>query len=88
MFGGVIAASDKLELFEFTSILNSIFAIAGQVFFGLIILVIGNFIANIAKNAVEQSEESSWLGSLVKFVVLFIFLALGLIHDGYWSGHC
>ena len=50
--------------------------IAGRVFFGLIILVAGSFIANMASKAMANSDE--WLASLVKFAVLGIFLAFAL----------
>ncbi|MCF8246042.1 MAG: mechanosensitive ion channel [Saprospiraceae bacterium] len=78
MFGGIIAAVDKLLLPQFSEILNNTFEIAAKVFFGIVILFIGNYLANLAKKAVTQSENNEWLGTLAKFSILFIFLALGL----------
>ncbi len=78
MFGGIIAAVDKLLLPQFSEILNNTFEIAAKVFFGIVILFIGNYLANLAKKAIIQSEDNEWLGSMAKFAILFIFLALGL----------
>jgi len=76
MFAGVISAMEKLEMTAITDILNNVMNIAGRVFFGLIILVAGSFIANMASKAMASSDE--WLASLVKFAVLGIFLAFAL----------
>lgn len=76
MFGGVISAMEKLEMTAITDILNNVMNITGRVFFGLIILVAGSFIANMASKAMASSDE--WLASLVKFAVLGIFLAFAL----------
>ncbi len=78
LFSGIIAASEKLNLVQLTDILNEVFSIAGRVFFGLVILTIGNFLANLAKEAMVSSEDNLWLGTIVRLAVLFIFLALGL----------
>lgn len=78
MFGGIIAASEKLNLNAFTTVLRDVFDIAGSIFFGIIVLLLGNYLSNLAKRYISQSEDSQWLGSLARFAVLFIFLALGL----------
>lgn len=78
MFGGVIAALDKLNMAQVTVMLNEIFAIAGKVFFGLVILLLGNFIANLAHRTISHTEENKWLATIAKYAILFIFLALGL----------
>lgn len=78
IFAGVIAAVERLGLDQVTYILNDLLAISGRIFFGLIILIIGNFIANLAKNMVMRSENSEWLGTLARYVVLFLFLAIAL----------
>ncbi len=77
MFTGVIAAAEKLEMVSISLILGEIFAICGRIFFGLLILVAGSFIANLAAKALSTSEDE-WLGSIVKFAVLGIFIAFAL----------
>ena len=78
MFTGVIAAADKLELGQVQSILANIFNISGKVFFGLIILMGGMFISNIAVKAISQSESNAYMIPIVRFAVLGIFLAFAL----------
>ena len=78
MFTGIIAAADKLELGQVEGILTNIFAIAGRVFFGLIILLFGMFISNIAVKALEKSENNGYMIPIVRFAVLGIFFAFAL----------
>jgi len=78
MFTGVIAAAGKLELGNVQTILNDVLHISGRVFFGLIILMAGLFISNIAVNAISKSENNSYMAPIVRFAVMGIFLAFSL----------
>lgn len=78
MFTAVIAAVDKLELLQIGDILNDILEIAGSVFFGMIILGGGVFISNIAAKAMSANKDNQWLGSVVKFAIMGLFLAFAL----------
>jgi len=78
MFTGVIAAAGKLELGNVQTILNDVLHISGRVFFGLIILMAGLFISNIAVNAISKSETNSYMAPIVRFAVMGIFLAFSL----------
>ncbi len=78
MFSGVIAASDKLDLGQFGDILNDIFGITGKVFFGLLIMMLGVFISNIATKALSEGEGNKFLVPIAKFAILGIFLAFAL----------
>jgi flagellar biosynthesis protein FliQ len=76
IFTGLIAAADKLGLEEVQTILRDIFDIGGKVFFGLIILLGGLLISNFAVKAV--SNTSKWMGPVVRFAIMGIFLAFAL----------
>ena len=78
MFTGIIAACDKLELEQVEEILTNIFGITGRVIFGLIILMAGLFISNIAEKALSSSQSNGYLVPIVRFAILGIFLAFGL----------
>jgi len=78
MFTGVIAAADKLGLGQVNVILNDIFHIAGKVFFGLIILMGGIYVSNIASKIVKNSSGSSIFAPIVRFAIMGIFLAFAL----------
>lgn len=77
MFTGVIAAFDKLEMGHMSDILNSILNISGSIFFGLIILMVGGFIANLASKALSETD-SKWMAPIVKFGILGLFVAFAL----------
>ncbi len=76
MITGVIAAANKLELGQVEVILTTVMNIGGKVFFGLIILMGGIFVSNIAVKAVSGSNKS--LAPIIRFAVLGIFLAFSL----------
>lgn len=78
IFTGLIAAADKLEMGQVQVILRDVFDIAGRVFFGLIILVGGVFISNVAVKALSDSPNNGWLIPIIRFAILGIFLAFAL----------
>lgn len=78
IFTGIIAAVEKLELFQIGEILNDILTISGKVFFGAVILAAGVFISNLAVGAVSNSKDNSWLAPIVKFATMGLFLAFAL----------
>ncbi len=77
VFTGVIAAADKLQLDEVKEILNTIFFISGKVFFGLIILIVGLLISNLASKALEGGNNA-YMVPIVKLAIIGIFLAFSL----------
>lgn len=78
MFAGIIAAAEKLELTQLQLIMNDVMHIAGKVFFGMIILLGGIFISNIAVSAIENSNKGSFLASVARFAILGVFLSFAL----------
>ena len=78
MFTGAIAAVGKLEFEQVSTLLTDVFAITGKIFFGLLILILGNFIANIATKALSNSKENAWIASIAKYAIIALFLAMGL----------
>lgn len=78
MFTGIIAAADKLELGQVETIMSNVFGIAGRVFFGLIILLAGLLISNLAVRAVNDAEGGAYMAPIVRFAIIGIFLAFAL----------
>lgn len=78
LFTGIIAAAGKLELAEVQSILTNIFNVAGKIFFGLVILMVGVFVSNIAAKALAKTQASGVLVPIMRFAVIGIFLAFSL----------
>lgn len=78
VFTGVVSALEKLDFTRMSEVLRDIFEMTGQIFFGLVILAIGNMISLVASKAVSQSENSSFLASVARVAVLGLFLAISL----------
>ena len=79
IYVGVIEAARQLALFEIVTILDDVLYIAGNVMFGLIILSLGNVVANFAANIFLRSKNSNkMVASIIRVAILFIFLAMGL----------
>jgi len=74
MFTGVIAAMEQLEFAQMTVLLNDILEMSGRIFFGLIIMAIGNWISNIASGAVQDN----FLSMVTRMATLGLFLAIAL----------
>ncbi|MEL7004755.1 MAG: mechanosensitive ion channel, partial [Bacteroidota bacterium] len=75
---GLLTAIEKLEFKQLTAILDSVTQLSGKILFGLVIILIGNFISVLAKNAIPKSDNNSFVASVVRVAVLAIFLAIGL----------
>ncbi len=77
MFMGVITAIDKLEMIGLSEILNDILGISGKVLFGLIIIMVGGFIASIASKAIMDTSNK-WMAPIIRFGILGLFIAFAL----------
>lgn len=77
IFTGVITGAEQLGMTALNEILATIFQISGQVLFGIIILAIGAYMANLVGETIEKSD-SKWMVPIAKFAVIGIFLAFAL----------
>lgn len=77
IFTGIITGAEQLGMTALNDILATIFQISGQVFFGLIILAVGAYMANIVGETIGKSD-SKWMAPIAKFAVIGIFLAFAL----------
>jgi len=80
IFFGVITAIEKLEFAQMSALMRDMLELAGRIFFGLVILAIGNFIAKIAHDALASSN--GFIASLARVAVLALFLAIALRQMG------
>ena len=78
MFAGITTALEKLEMHSLVDVMNNLYGIAGNILFGLVILMAGNWISKTAADAVGKSDGDGWLSSVVRFTLLGLFLAMGL----------
>ena len=75
---GLLTAIEKLEFQELTQVLDTVTAISGKILFGLVIILIGNWISVLAKNAFAKNEENKFVATIIRTAILAIFLAMGL----------
>lgn len=75
---GLMTAIEKLEFTKLTEILNTVAGVAGNILFGMIILVIGNWISAVAHNALAKNNNNQFVASILRICILAIFLAMGL----------
>lgn len=79
---GIMTAIDKLEFTKLSEIMKTIVNLSGNILFGLLILAIGNWIANIASKSFMQSGDNIFVSNIIKIAILAIFLAIGLKRMG------
>ncbi len=78
-----IEAFNQLEFTSLVVILNNLLVIFGKIAFGLLILIIGNVVANFASNIYNNGEKpNKFLGAILKGTILVIFLTMGLYSMG------
>ncbi len=80
MFFGLITAMERLEFTQLSGMLSNILDMSGSIFFGLVLLAAGNFIANLAYKALEPSD--SFLANIARVAILGLFLAISLSSMG------
>lgn len=76
-FFGVITGVEQLGFDKITGMMNQLLQLSGQIVFGLVLLVAGNFISKIAANAVGASGNT-FLSSAVRAVTMGLFMAIAL----------
>jgi len=75
---GVTSALEKLEFARLTEVLDTVVGLAGNILFGLVILILGNWIASMAHKAMSKGKDNAFVASIVRMSILAIFLAMGL----------
>lgn len=77
MFGGIIAAVNYLEMPEFAGMLENLLAMISKIFFGLLVLVVGNYVSKIAHKSLSNGDDT-FLASIARVAILGLFLAISL----------
>ncbi len=78
VFFGIITAVEILKLTQLTDILNQLLDITGQILFGLVILVVGNYISKLIYDAMIRSKNNGFVANIVRFASLALFIAIAL----------
>ena len=78
MFFGLISAFDKVELYSISGLLSDLLELSAQILFGLIIIAVGNFIANIAYRSLKDTADGKTAATIARYTVLGLFVAIAL----------
>lgn len=78
MTTGIITALDKLQFTKLSVIFNDLLELSGQIFFGLVIMAIGNYVSKIAFETFAKNKENTFMASLSRVATLGLFLAIAL----------
>lgn len=82
VFFGVITGIEKLEFVQLNEVLTNILGLSGRIFFGLIIMVAGNFLANLAQKSLSKGNQGNFMGNIAKIAILGLFLSISLDQMG------
>jgi len=77
MFGGIIAAVNYLNMPEFSAMLETILTMTSKILFGLLVLIIGNFVSKLAQKSLSAGNDT-FLASIARIAILGLFLAISL----------
>lgn len=80
---GVITGVERLGFVQLNNILHSLLEWGGQILFGLIILAIGNFLANFAYDTMKRTDGNDFIAKVVRIALLGLFLAISLRSMGF-----
>ncbi len=79
---GATTAVGELEFEALTNILNDVLSLASRILFGLVILLLGNFLSNLAYKYLNKAEENSLIANIAKYVILALFVAISFRQMG------
>lgn len=74
---GLVTAIEKLEFAQLTNILDTVISYGGRIVFGVVIIALGMWIANLLSSTISKGN-SVFVSSIVKIAIIAIFLAIGL----------
>ena len=78
MFLGIITGMEQLGFVQLNFILAEIFELTGQIAFGLVILAVGNYLANLAYRTMANGRTDTFIAGISRIIILGLFLAIAL----------
>lgn len=78
LLAAAVSAVEKLGIDLLAGALNELLIFAGQVLLGLVILLIGNYLATLAYQALSRTPERTGLANIVRYAILALVVAMGL----------
>lgn len=78
VFFGIVTGIEMLGFERLTHSLHTILHLAGNILFGLIIMVVGNFIGFLVYNSLTKSDDNKYLAGVARVAIIGLFLAIAL----------
>jgi hypothetical protein len=80
MLFAVAEAANRLEFDQISMLISVFIAFGADVLLGAAILLVGFWLANLMGNLVQRSQHNhaSWLGTLVRVLIMGLVIAMGL----------
>ena len=78
VFFGIVTGIEMLGFERLTHSLHTILHLFGNILFGLVIMVVGNFIGYLVYNSLTKSDDNKYLAGVARVAIIGLFLAISL----------
>lgn len=78
MLAALVSAVEQLAMPQLSEIFREVLGFASQILIGLIILVVGNFVANLTYNTLVKSPDNQGIATIVRIAIVGLAIAMGL----------
>lgn len=78
VFFGLITAVEVLQLEQLSLVLIQVLEVTGSIAFGVLILLLGNFISTLIYRAMIRSDKNRFISSVVRYAALGLFIGIAL----------
>ncbi|MCV9385493.1 mechanosensitive ion channel [Reichenbachiella ulvae] len=78
IFFGVVSGVEMLGFDRLSEILHNVLNLSGNILFGLVVMVIGNFIASTVFQSMSKKENNTFAASAMRFAIIGLFFAIAL----------
>jgi hypothetical protein len=78
MLSALVSAVEQLAMPQLSEIFREVLSFASQILIGLIILVVGNFVASLTYNTLSKTPENKGIAMIVRIAIVGLAIAMGL----------
>lgn len=78
VFFGVVTGVEMLGFDRLSDVLHNMLNLTGDIIFGVVVIIIGNFIAASVYNAMSKSEENKFIAGVSRIAIMGLFIAISL----------
>lgn len=82
VFFGIITGIEQLGFDQLNTVLSNLLDLSGRILFGLLIMVMGNYLAGLAYNALAKGKEGRLIANIGQYAILGLFLGIALDQMG------